>query len=86
MSKQLLVDDLLNVKAELIVLLPFRIQPVVTLSNDNAHVLALPHHPVRCPDVGSVVSDILLTNVSCFLQSGKPSQLGTWIATMIMEI
>ena len=36
MSKQLLVDDLPIVNAELPVLLPIRIQPLVALSNDNA--------------------------------------------------
>ena len=82
MSKLLSVDDLPNVKAELPVLLPIRNQPVVTLCNDNAHAIALPHHPVHCPDVGSIVSDVLLTNVSRFLQSGRLSRLGTWMETI----
>ena len=80
MSKQLLVDNLPSVKAGLPVLLPIRIQPVVTRSNDNDHALELPHCPVRCPDVGTVVSDVLLTNVSIVLVSetilfGYPSQV-----------
>ena len=79
MSKQLLVDDLPIVKAELLVLLPIRIQPIVTRSNDNDHTIELPHRPVRCPNVG-----IVLTNVSRFLQSGRSSRLDTWMATMIM--
>ena len=73
MSKQLLVDDLPIVKAELPVLLPICIQPIVTLSNDYAHILAVPHRPVRCTDVGSVVLNVLLTNVSRCLKSKRSS-------------
>ena len=84
MSKQVLVDDLPIMKAELPVLLPICIQPLITLSNDNAHVVARPHRPVSCPDVGTVVSDVLLMNVSRFLQSGRSLRVGTRMATMIM--